>query len=131
MLPMLLRSRQSWTVLIVLTLAAWVGAGCGQGTGGGQAKSEDEVRSGMSKAFGTASAEAKALADEAAAALKAQEDAKAFLQLNALTARQDLSREQRAAATESMLTVNKRLSEAAARGDKDAAKLVEEYRASK
>ena len=85
----------------------------------------------MSKAFGSASADSKALADEAAAAIKAQEDAKAFVQLNALAARQDLTREQRAAAAESMLTVNKRLGEAAARGDKEAAKLVDEYRASK
>ena len=112
-------------VLFVHTLC-----GCGR-SGGGQAQNEEEIRTGMSKAFGGASAESKALADEAAAAIKAQEDAKAFIQLNALAARQDLTREQRAAAAESMLTVNKRLGEAAARGDKDAAKLVEEYRASK
>jgi hypothetical protein len=121
---------KSSTVLVVLTSVSLILTGCG-GPGGGQAKTEEEVRTGLSKSFGGASPEAKALADEAAAALKAQEDAKAFIQLNALAARQDLSREQRAAAAESMLTVNKRLSEAAARGDKDAAKLVEEYRAGK
>lgn len=118
------------SVLVMLTSFCVGLTGCG-GSGSGQAKTEEEVRTGLSKSFGGASAEAKALADEAAAALKAQEDAKAFIQLNALAARQDLSREQRAAAAESMLTVNKRLSEAAARGDKDAAKLVEEYRAGK
>jgi hypothetical protein len=115
---------------LVTVLFAHIICGCGR-SGGGQAQTEEEARTGMSKAFGGASAEAKALADEAAAAIKAQEDAKAFIQLNALAARQDLSREQRAAAAESMLTVNKRLSEAAAKGDKEAAKLVEEYRSSK
>lgn len=120
----------SSSVLVLHTAFSLLLSGCG-GSNGGQAKTEEEVRTGLSKTFGGASAEAKALADEAAAALKAQEDAKAFIQLNALAARQDLSREQRAAAAESMLTVNKRLSEAAARGDKDAAKLVEEYRSSK
>ena len=116
-------------VLTALAIACAV-AGCSPG-GSGQAKTEDQARAGISKAFGSASPEAKALADEAAAALQAQEDAKAFLQLSALNARQDLSREQRAAATESMLTVNKRLTEAAAKGDKEAAKLMDEYRASK
>ena len=116
-------------VLLAL-IAICAVTGCSPG-GSGQAKTEDQARAGISKAFGSASPEAKALADEAAAALQAQEDAKAFLQLSALNARQDLSREQRAAATESMLTVNKRLTEAAAKGDKEAAKLMDEYRASK
>ncbi len=115
---------------LVTVLFVHICCGCSR-SGGGQAQTEEEVRTGMSKSFAGASAETKALADEAAAAIKAQEDAKAFIQLNALAARQDLSREQRAAAAESMLTVNKRLSEAAAKGDKDAAKLVEEYRSSK
>ncbi len=118
--------------LLVLT-ALVVGvavAGCKPG-GAGQVQTEEQARTGISKAFGTASPEARALADEAAAALQAQQDVKAFADLSALNARQDLTREQRAAATESMLTVNKRLSEAAARGDKEAAKLMDDYRASK
>jgi hypothetical protein len=117
-------------VLTALVVVGGAVAGCKPG-GSGQVQTEEQARTGISKAFGTASPEAKALADEAAAALQAQQDAKAFLDLSALNARQDLTREQRAAATESMLTVNKRLSEAAARGDKEAAKLMDDYRASK
>ena len=121
--------RPAWLGLLTVLFVHAV-CGCGR-TGGGQAQTEEEARTGISKTFAGASAEAKALAEEAAAAIKAQEDAKAFVQLNALAARQDLSREQRAAAAESMLTVNTRLNEAAARGDREAAKLVEEYRSGK
>ena len=43
----------------------------------------------------------------------------------------DLTAEQRGAAAQSMLSVSKKLDEAAAKGDREAAALLESYRASK
>ena len=83
------------------------------------------------KAFANASPDVKAALGEAEAAMKAEEDAKAFMQLNALSARPDLTAEQRGAAAQSMLSVSKKLDEAAAKGDREAAALLESYRASK
>ena len=103
-------------------------AGCG---GSGVAKTPEDAKKAMDDAFAGASAEVKAALSEAEAALKAQEDAKAFVQLNALAARPDLTAEQRGAAAQSMLTVNQKLNEAAAKGDRDTAALLESYRASK
>lgn len=97
--------------------------GCGDSSSG-VAKTPEEAKQARDVAFATASAEAKAALAEAEAALKAQEDGKAFLQLNALSARQDLTAEQRGAAAQSMLSVSKKLDEAAARGDRDAAALL-------
>ena len=85
----------------------------------------------MQQAFVAASADVKAMAGEVEAAMQANEDGKAFLQLGALSARPDLTAEQRGAAAQAMLTVHQKLNAAAAKGDRDAAALMESYRASK
>jgi hypothetical protein len=112
-----------------MTLAVFL-SGCGR-SATGVAKTPEEAKAAMGAAFAGASAEVKSEFNEVEAALKAQDDAKAFLQLNALSARTDLTDEQRGATAQSMLSVNKKLNEAAANGDRNAAALLESYRASK
>ena len=90
-----------------------------------------EAKASLQKAFATASPDLKAVAAEAAAGLDAGDSGKAFLQLNQISGRSDLTAEQRGAAVESMLAAGKKLREAAARGDKDAAQVLDAYRAGK
>ena len=115
-----------------LLLAAALAFGCGcRKAGEPAAVSEAAAKLSMTSAFAAASPEVKTLADDAAAALATQDSGRAFLQLSALTSRPDLTTEQRTAATESMMLASQRLRDAVAKGDKDAAKLLEDYRASK
>ncbi len=115
--------------IAALLVAASSLAGCGGSSGA--PKTPEQARTERDKAFANASPDVKAALGEAEAAMKAQEDAKAFMQLNALSARPDLTAEQRGAAAQSMLSVSKKLDEAAAKGDREAAALLESYRASK
>lgn len=105
-------------------------SGCGR-SGAGVAKTPEQAKEAIKQAFAGAPSDAKTLAGDIEAAMKANEDAKAFLQLGNLTARPDLTAEQRGAAAQAMLTVNQKLSAAAANGDRDAAALLDSYRASK
>ncbi|MEI6356941.1 MAG: hypothetical protein WCP53_07550 [Verrucomicrobiota bacterium] len=105
-------------------------SGCGR-SGAGVAKSPEQAKEAIKQAFAGAPSDVKTLAGDIEAAMKANEDAKAFLQLGNLTARPDLTAEQRGAAAQAMLTVNQKLSAAAANGDRDAAALLDSYRASK
>ncbi len=115
-----------------LLLAAVLAFGCGcRKAGESAAGSEAAAKSSMTSAFAAASPEVKTLADDAAAALATQDSGRAFLQLGALTARPDLTAEQRSAATESMRLASQQLRDAAAKGDQDAAKVLENYRATK
>ncbi len=105
-------------------------SGCGP-SGAGVAKTPEQAKEAIKQAFAGAPSEVKAIAGDVEAAMKANEDAKAFLQLGNLSARPDLTAEQRGAAAQAMLTVNQKLSAAAANGDRDAAALLDSYRASK
>lgn len=105
-------------------------SGCGR-SGAGVAKTPEQAKEAIKQAFAGATSDVKTLAGDIEAAMKANEDAKAFLQLGNLTARPDLTEEQRGAAAQAMLTVNQKLSAAAANGDRDAAALLDSYRASK
>lgn len=100
----------------------------GANASGGDLSAAQETIQG---AFKEAKPEVKGLADEAAASMQRQEPAKAFVQLNGLTASPDLTPEQRAAASQSMLAVSQRLREAAQKGDEEAGKLLDMYRSSK
>ena len=105
-------------------------SGCGR-SGTSVAKTPEQAKEAIKQAFAGAPSDVKTLAGDIEAAMKANEDAKAFLQLGNLTARPDLTAEQRGAAAQAMLTVNQKLSTAAANGDRDAAALLDSYRASK
>ena len=118
----------------ILALAAGIlvatSAGCGR-SGGGVAKTPEQAKEAIQQAFAGAPSDVKAMVGDVEAAMKANEDAKAFLQLGNLSARADLTAEQRGAAAQAMLTVNQKLSAAAANGDRDAAALLDSYRSSK
>lgn len=118
---------QHWLVFVLLS-APWTGC---HRSGPSAATIAAESRTALGRAFAKASPELKALAAETAAGLDAAEPGRAFLQLNQLASRPDLTAEQRGAAAESMLAAGKRLQEAARRGDPDAARVLEAYRAGK
>jgi hypothetical protein len=105
-----------WLVLLVL--------GC--------RRSEEAKVPELGTAFEKAGAEAKAQAAQAAAELNAPDSAgKAFLDFQSLSSRSDLTPEQRAAAMKSMLEAGKKLKEASDKGDTEAGKILDAYRAGK
>ncbi len=104
--------------------------GCGNSSSGA-AKTPEEAKVALQQAFATAPAEVKAITDEVQTAIQEKNDGKAFVQLGTLNSRQDLTREQRGVAALSMLALGQKLNAAAANGDKEAAALMEAYRASK
>jgi hypothetical protein len=89
-----------------------------------------QAQSAMQDAFKQANPELKAAADETAAAIE-REPARALGQLQAISANVDLTSEQRRAAEQSMLLLLKNIREAAAKGDPNAEKALEAYRATK
>lgn len=117
-------------LFVGMVSSALISTGCGKSSGG-QAQTPEETKAAMQQAFAGATGEVKALAGDAQAAIQSQDDGKAFLQLGALSSRSDLTTEQRAVAAQSMLAVGQKLNAAAAKGDRDAAALLESYRASK
>lgn len=127
-----LTSPDRWLVVMVpFGLAAMLTiCGCHKDGASGQASEAERVKS-IRQAFAKSSPDVKAAAEEAAAGLESADTGRAFLQLNLLSSRPDLTAEQRGVTAESMLTAATRLREAAAKGDRDAAKLLEDYRATK
>ena len=82
-------------------------------------------------AFKDAEPKVKSLANDAAAAIQDQDVTKAFVQLNVLSATPNLTEQQRNATLLSLGDLNRQLSDAAANGDKAAARLLEMYKATK
>ena len=111
----------------VLALAL---AGCGNSSSGA-AQTPEEAKAALQQAFTKAPAEVRAIAGEVQAAIQEKNDGKAFLQLGTLSSRQDLTPEQRGVAALSMQAMAQKLNAAAANGDKEAAALMDAYRASK
>jgi len=89
-----------------------------------------EAQSAIEQAFKEAKPEFKAVADEAAAAIQAQ-PAKALVQLQALSSSPDLDPKQRNATQDSILVLATELRAAADKGDAEAEKALQAYRASK
>lgn len=105
--------------------------GCGRNSGGAATVTPEDAPATIEGAFRNASAEVKQQATEAATAVQAQNDTAAFVQLQSLSGRPDLTPEQRKAAFASWMAVNARLQESAAKGNSAAQELLEKYRASK
>jgi hypothetical protein len=106
-------------------------AGCRKKATTPRAMSAEEVPAAMEKTFQQAPTEVREVATEAVIALQSQDESKAFLDLQELTHRPELSPEQRMAAARSMMAVHERLRSAAARGDKKAEQTLEQYQATK
>lgn len=82
-------------------------------------------------AFKTGDPKVKAVADDVVAAIRNHETAKAFVELNALSSAPGLTAQQKEATMQSMVIFNVQLRDAAAKGDAEAGKLLEKYRATK
>jgi len=119
-----------FTVIGLSALLA--GGGCHRaGDAPPQALAPEEVTPALDTAFKNANPENKQAANEVVSALQSKDDPKAFIHLQSLAARPDLTADQRAAATRSMLSVLAQLQAAAANGNKAAEDLLQAYRASK
>ena len=114
-------------------LGLWLlNAGCGKKSeGAAEAVPVEQVPATIEAAFNNAPTEVKQQATEAVTALQSQNDAGAFVQLQNLSGRPDLTAEQRKAAFASWMAVNARLQQSAANGNSAAKELLEKYRASK
>jgi len=91
----------------------------------------EQVGSTLKQGFAGSSGEAKKLADEADAALKANDPVTAWGVLNEMNQRADLTAEQHEAAARSQQALLIKLQESAAAGNAQAQAAVEAYRASK
>ena len=85
----------------------------------------------LEKAFKTAGAGPKQEASEIAAAVHGGDPVKAFLQLQELNAKPELTAEQRTAAARAFVAVLQQLNAAARAGNSDASKLLDAYHRSK
>lgn len=116
-----------------LTLLLGFAAGCGSkgGSSESQQSAQEEAPKTVQSAFKEARPEIKAEADQIVAAMQNQEAPKAFLQLQQLSSRTDLTAEQSVAAARATASVRAQLQAAAARGDKAAVDVLEAYHNSK
>jgi hypothetical protein len=119
--------------LVSLGLTVWVvGAGCGHNqTAPPKSLVSEQVAPTIETAFKKARPEIREAANNAVAAIQNQDEPRAFIQLQALSIRPDLTPEQRTATARSMMTVLGRLQMAAANGNKVAEEMLKQYRASK
>jgi hypothetical protein len=109
-----------------IAIAAFFTAGCG-GSNESQipeALSLTEAPTTLEQAFANAAAEAKAEAQQAAAALNSGDYGRALMILQQLTARPELTGPQRELATRSLLTAQQETAKAAEAGDQDLQRLM-------
>jgi hypothetical protein len=85
----------------------------------------DQLPAALEKAFAKAEAETKDLAGSVGAAVRSQDYAKAFLGLQTLVGRPNLSREQSDVTARGMITVHQALQEAQEKGDAAAAQTLQ------
>ncbi len=121
-------------VALGLALLLGFAAGCGNrnaARGPGPESALQEAPQSIQNAFKQAKPELKAAADEVVTALESRQTPKAFLQLQQLSSRTDLTAGQSVAAARAAAAVRAQLAAAAARGDKAALDLLEAYHNSK
>jgi hypothetical protein len=107
-------------------------AGCRPGGEPPEALAEEQVPGAVEEAFqGGQSPEVQQAVRNVLAAVEANDDARAYVLLQELLARRDLTPEQRETATRAMISVGQRLNSAAAAGDQAAEKVVNVHQANK
>lgn len=119
----------STLALLCGALLAAMSAGCSKQPPA--TPSLEQTEAGLRDAFKDGAAGAKELADSAAEALEKQDRPKAFAILNSLTTSPELTPEQRMAASSAAAALREQLAQAAAKGDQEAADLMQAYRTSK
>lgn len=114
------------TLLLVLT------AGCGSGNNPPPAATTPEQAvPTMEATFEGAPEEARQEVQTAITAIQSQDDTAAYLSLESLSQKKELTPEQRQAMTEAWMAVNRRLAAAASNGNENAEALLNRYRSSK
>ncbi|MBI3851841.1 MAG: hypothetical protein HY298_16420 [Verrucomicrobia bacterium] len=91
----------------------------------------DQLPSAFEKAFGKAKPEIKSMSAEIISSLQSQDYAKAYSELQNLSAQSGLNKEQQNIAQRGMLSVHELLQTAEAKGDEKAATTLENYRSTK
>jgi hypothetical protein len=117
-----------------LLLAAWIvslATGCGGAGRPPKELSPAEIPPAVERAFQHAGDELRQAATELVEAVESGEDSRAYLQLQRLLNRPDLSGEQRDVVSRSMMSIGARLTEAAEAGDAAATRLMETHGAFK
>ena len=114
----------------IVTSFAIMAAGC-KDSGNRAALTPEQIPTTVQNAFKDAAPDVKSLADDVAASLQNKEDPKAFGELQVLSARPDLTPEQREAAVRAIHTLTLQLAAAAAKGDQNAEEMLQQYRATK
>lgn len=116
-----------WYGLICVGLAALLG-GCSRDIPPPQAMPADQVVPAMEKVFKDAQPELKKMAADFNASFKGNDPSRAFMALQTLNSRTELSVGQREVVTRSLLTVNEKLQAAAAQGEAKAGEVMQNYR---
>jgi hypothetical protein len=120
---------RSPTLLAVWTLATF---GCsGDRNPPPAAASPQEAVPSLQASFQAAPEEIKQEAESAVTAIQSQDDTAAFLRLENLSKRSELTAEQRQAMVDAWMAVNRRLAAAASNGNPAAEELLNHYRSTK
>ncbi len=128
----LIKGKLIGLVALSCLMASLVGTGCSKTNQNAAAPVPvEQAPAAIETAFREAQGEIKQQATEAVTALQSQNDPAAFVQLQNLSGRSDLTAEQRKAAFASWMAVNARLQQSAANGNSAAQELLEKYKASK
>ena len=122
--------RQWYAVFALCSMVVW--AGCSKGAGPAPAPvSIEESTPTLESAFQQADPQVQAQANDAAVAMQGQDDAAAFVNLQSLSERPELTPEQRQAAFQAWYAVQQRLQAQATNGNQAAQELLNRYRATK
>ena len=105
--------------------------GCSKDSGPLEPLTVAQLPAAMEKAFSTAKGEVKDLATQIIASVQAQDYAKAYLDLQKLSATSELNKEQGRVANRALLTINSLLRSSAANGEVKSAAALEHYQRTK
>jgi hypothetical protein len=108
--------------LLLVLLAGW---GCDRASKPLPPLPLDQLPAALEKAFAKAETETKDLAGSVVASMSAQDYAKAYLSLETLLGKPNLSREQKDVTARGMITVHEALESAQAKGDPAAAQTLQ------
>lgn len=124
----LLRTKRSTFALV---LALGFGVGCDRSSAPPTPLPSAEFPAAFEKVFSKAKPETKDVVNQIVASVQAQDYSKAFLGLQTLASRPDLTKEQVSVTTRGLLTVNTLLQAAQAQGDAKAAETIKVYNSKK
>ncbi|MBI4663707.1 MAG: hypothetical protein HY735_33315 [Verrucomicrobia bacterium] len=125
------RAGLSLLATAIFGLALLVMAGCTKEAAPPQPIAVEQAPTSLAETFKDAAPELKTLVTDAIGAFGAKDYPKALFALQTLSARSDLTPEQRDLATRSMLTVNQTLAEQASSGDQKAQQVLQFQRTTK